>query len=224
MIELRNERERRGWSLDDVVSRTRIPRRYIEALEDGNHEVLPPGPFLRGFLRQYLEFLGQDPDADQAAPAQAHELDESPLDIGDPALQEPTAELSSTSEEVPLLRLVIAGFVLTLTIVLAIQLTARINAPPRSQSQVAALPVGAPQRVTISAIEDVRITATVDGEQVYAGRLQGRDALDLEGQERVTLDIDDLEKVQITYNKETLEPLHNLSRGRRLVFIRDDQE
>ena len=35
MTELRYERERRGWSLDDVANRTRIPRQYIEALEDG---------------------------------------------------------------------------------------------------------------------------------------------------------------------------------------------
>ena len=60
MNELRHERERRGWSLEDVADRTRIPRPYLEALEDGNHDVLPPGPFFRGYLRQYLEFLGED--------------------------------------------------------------------------------------------------------------------------------------------------------------------
>ena len=48
--------------------------------------------------------------------------------------------------------------------------------------------------------------------------------MDFEGQERVALDIKDLNRVKITYNKEVLEPLHNLSRGRRLVFIRDHQE
>ena len=48
--------------------------------------------------------------------------------------------------------------------------------------------------------------------------------MDFQGQERVALEVADLNKVQITYNQETLEPLHNLSRGRRLVFIRDTQE
>ncbi len=224
MIELRHERERRGWSLDDVVARTRIPRRYLEALEDGNHDVLPPGPFLRGFLRQYLEFLGQDPDAQEPQIEAAHEVDDGSVDLTDAALHEPTAELRSFGDEVPLLRLVVAGFVVTLAIILALQVTSRVTAPHRTTTPMGTAPAGAPQRVTVTAIEPVKITATVDGEQVFAGILPGRDAMDLEGQERVALEIDDLDKVQITYNQETLEPLHNLSRGRRLVFIRDDRE
>jgi len=226
VIELRHERERRGWTLDDVVSRTRIPRRYLEALEDGNHDVLPPGPFLRGFLRQYLEFLGQDPDApDGNETDETIETDDPPdtVDLIDPALGEPTAEVYTPADEVPLLRLVIAGFVITLAIVLALQVTARLHTPTQTGSPVAVAPIGAPQRVRISAIEDVKITATVDGEQVFDGTLKGRDSLDLEGKERVALDVDDLERVQISYNKEQIEPLHNLSRGRRLVFIRDQE-
>ena len=50
MNELRHERERGGWSLDDVADRTRIPRPYLEALEDGNRDVLPPGPVLPRLL------------------------------------------------------------------------------------------------------------------------------------------------------------------------------
>jgi len=221
VIELRHERERRGWTLDDVVARTRIPRRYLEALEDGDHDVLPPGPFLRGFLRQYLEFLGQDPDAQVPEEVAEHEVDGANLDLTDAALQDPTADVSSAGDAVPLLRLVVAGFVITLAIVLALQLTSRITGPTQPTSGLGSVPLGAPQRVRVTAIEPVKITATVDGEQVFAGVLQGRDAMDLEGQERVALDVDDLERVQIIYNQEALEPLHNLSRGRRLVFIRD---
>ena len=69
MNELRHERERRGWTLDDVASRTRIPRPYLEALEDGNHDVLPPGPFFRGYLRQYLEFLGHSESSNATTPS-----------------------------------------------------------------------------------------------------------------------------------------------------------
>jgi transcriptional regulator with XRE-family HTH domain len=224
MTELRHERERRGWTLDDVVSRTRIPRLYLEALEDGNHEVLPPGPFLRGYLRQYLEFLGQDPDEDSPRAETAHEVDVVPIDLTDAALHEPTAALAAPPDEVPLLRLVAAGFVLTLGIVLALQVTARFTAPPRAIAGTSLLPIGAPQMVSIAAIEPVHITATVDGEQVFSGILKGRESMDFEAQERIAVDIKDLEKVLITYNDEALEPLHNLTRGRRLVFIRDDQE
>lgn len=224
MIELRHERERRGWTLDDVASRTRIPRRYLQALEDGNHEVLPPGPFLRGFLRQYLEFLGQDPSGAPPAQEAAHEADQGAIDLTDAALHEPTAALQGPPDEVPLLRLVGAGFVLTLAVVLALQLSARVTATPKAPGATSVQSVGAPQQVRISASEPVRITAKVDGVQVFSGILRGRESMDFEGQERVALDIKDLNRVKITYNKESLEPLHNLSRGRRLVFIRDHQE
>jgi cytoskeletal protein RodZ len=39
-----------------------IRARYLEALENDRFDMLPEGPYLRSFLREYAEFLGLDGD------------------------------------------------------------------------------------------------------------------------------------------------------------------
>jgi cytoskeleton protein RodZ len=55
-------RERRGLALADVSARLRIRRPYLEAIEDGRFGELPGAVYVSGFLRQYAEFLGLDPE------------------------------------------------------------------------------------------------------------------------------------------------------------------
>ncbi len=59
---LRLAREERGLPLDAVASATRIARHHLAALERGDLEALPTGPFGRSYLRSYAEFLGIDPE------------------------------------------------------------------------------------------------------------------------------------------------------------------
>jgi transcriptional regulator with XRE-family HTH domain len=58
---LRRERELRHISLDDVAERTKISRRYLEAIEDGQYDRLPGETFIRGFIRSYAQSMGLDP-------------------------------------------------------------------------------------------------------------------------------------------------------------------
>jgi cytoskeleton protein RodZ len=58
---LRRERELRHISLDDVAERTKISRRYLEAIEEGQYDRLPGETFVRGFIRSYAQYVGLDP-------------------------------------------------------------------------------------------------------------------------------------------------------------------
>ena len=220
MTELRYERERRGWSLDDVANRTRIPRQYIEALEDGNHDILPPGPFFRGYLRQYLEFLGEsDPEEERT---------EAEQDVVDQAIEEQVARATShameLSQGVPLTRLVLAGFVLTIAITLALQVQKRLNAPQVVTATGEIVPLGPPHKVRVYAVEDVDMEVTIDGEVAYNDRLRGTKGAEFEATNRLELDISDLTRVRLHYNDKRIEPLGSLSRGRRLVFIHETRD
>ncbi len=64
---LRQAREARGISLARASRRTRLQRRYLEAMEAGEWEVLPSGVYGRGLVRHYAEFLGLDPQEVLAA-------------------------------------------------------------------------------------------------------------------------------------------------------------
>src|SRR5262245_24772793 len=59
---LRRERELRRISLDDVAERTKISRRYLEAIEEGRYDRLPGETFVRGFIRSYAQSVGLDPE------------------------------------------------------------------------------------------------------------------------------------------------------------------
>jgi cytoskeletal protein RodZ len=50
----------RGLSLTDVERQTRIARRYLQAFEADQWDVLPAPVYARGFLRNYARFLGLD--------------------------------------------------------------------------------------------------------------------------------------------------------------------
>ncbi len=61
-LALKNERERRGFTLEHVARETNISKTYIEALEAENYTVFPGEPYLFGFLRTYAEFLELSPE------------------------------------------------------------------------------------------------------------------------------------------------------------------
>ncbi len=58
--QLRQARERRNLSLDEVATKTRVQRRYLQALEEGTVDKLPEPVYARGFLKKYADFLGLD--------------------------------------------------------------------------------------------------------------------------------------------------------------------
>lgn len=59
---LRDERLKRGLSVEEVAQATRIRPRFIRAMEEGRTEELPPGILAKGFVRAYARFLGINPE------------------------------------------------------------------------------------------------------------------------------------------------------------------
>jgi cytoskeletal protein RodZ len=57
---LRKLREAQNISLAEVADHTKIQEHFIAAIEEGKLEILPKGPYLRGFLRQYCSYLSAD--------------------------------------------------------------------------------------------------------------------------------------------------------------------
>lgn len=57
---LKRERELRGHTLKKVFEVTRVPLRYLEALEADDFDSLPQPAYVKGFLRAYCKFLGID--------------------------------------------------------------------------------------------------------------------------------------------------------------------
>ncbi|MCK9261083.1 MAG: DUF4115 domain-containing protein [Azoarcus sp.] len=64
---LRQAREGRGESLEEVAQALKLSMRQLVAIESGHYESLPGPAFVRGFVRNYARHLGLDPEAVLAA-------------------------------------------------------------------------------------------------------------------------------------------------------------
>lgn len=59
---LRKARLDKGITLDDLQETTKIRKRYLEAIEEGNYKVLPGSFYVRAFIKSYAEAVGHNPN------------------------------------------------------------------------------------------------------------------------------------------------------------------
>lgn len=58
---LKKARREKGVSLEELQETTKIQKRYLEAIEEGNFNVLPGSFYVRAFIKSYSEAVGLDP-------------------------------------------------------------------------------------------------------------------------------------------------------------------
>lgn len=58
---LKKARTERGVTLDDLSESTKIQKRYLEAIEQGEFHILPGNFYVRAFIKTYSEAVGLDP-------------------------------------------------------------------------------------------------------------------------------------------------------------------
>lgn len=202
--ELREARERRGLSVDEVARQARIPARYVEALEKGDLSVFGRGPFANGYTRQYRKFLN---------------LPEVALASHEPE-PEPTATLPTVTSPVlpPPKRL--AALVVAVLAVLVLSVLVGRRALDASGDDIGVPP---DQVVLLTTGEPLRAVVTADGRDIFRGTVPAGQQQRFEAHDELTLDLARLEGVSLVYNGRTLKPLGAQSRPRRLVFV-DDRE
>ena len=59
---LREEREARNISVEEIAVATKIVSRHLEALEADRLDMMPGGFFVKGIIRAYASAIGLDPD------------------------------------------------------------------------------------------------------------------------------------------------------------------
>ncbi|KAA9025808.1 helix-turn-helix domain-containing protein [Niallia endozanthoxylica] len=60
---LKEARLEKGLSLDDLQEATKIQKRYLVGIEEGNYSAMPGKFYVRAFIKQYAEAVGLEPEA-----------------------------------------------------------------------------------------------------------------------------------------------------------------
>lgn len=58
---LKKAREGSGYSLEEIEKKTKIRKKYLLALEEGNLSEVPGEAYAKGYLKIYSDFLGVNP-------------------------------------------------------------------------------------------------------------------------------------------------------------------
>ncbi len=99
---LKQEREKRGISLQELHERTRLPIHILQAIEAGELEKLPAG-YDRLYIRRYAKEIGLNPDevardfdlfTGRKSPARSSSTESTPLPQSSPPVAPPRAEPS----------------------------------------------------------------------------------------------------------------------------------
>ncbi len=125
---LRLTRERNNLTLDQVARDTHVAKRFLKALEDEDFSVFPGETYALGFLRNYAEYLGLDPE-ELIAVYRNIKIQEQPL---------PMNELLETRPRIPRVLLVAAIVVGVVVLAGAGYLIYRAASRAPSQASVAA--------------------------------------------------------------------------------------
>ncbi len=224
MSDLREARERAGLSLDEVSAKTKIPVKWLQALESGNTAAFPPGPFLSGYTRQYRGLLGLgDAPVLPPTPASATAVAARPARVsassrGEADRPEHT-ETTSTSPRHRVRRwsrTAVAGVAAAGAVITAVLLSRVMRGEPAD-----GLGVPPDQVLLVTSASGTAARVTADGRPVHDGKLPAGKQVKFAAHDRLEVELDELKGVTLVYNGSTLRPLGAQSRPRRMVFEDD---
>lgn len=225
---LREARERRGLSLEEIATTTKISVSALDALERYDASSLPGGIFTRAFVRSYATEVGVDPEA------ALHEFlsrcpEEDPVEIFGPGEMETPGLLAHRSSGSAVgLRLALLGVPLVaLAVFVGVRAcderTAAVTSE-RGPDPPAAVETGprrpaapVPRRETPPATEqavqnaslrlemhpsgDCWISATVDGDTVFSRLMRAGERQVLEATDTITVSVGDAGAFAYTLNQ-----------------------
>jgi transcriptional regulator with XRE-family HTH domain len=211
---LRRERELRHISLDDVAERTKISRRYLEAIEEGRYDRLPGETFVRGFIRSYAQSVGLDPEDTLLMYSQSRVVHEVP-----PLRTERPSPAQRSRNEHSLLWLLVTGVVVVGIVLVSVVgflkgpsllrfASSRPEVPPAPTHNV-------PLILTAIADSDTWLRVTIDEQEPQDMLLRAGQSAKWVGRERFVLSIGNVRATRLMLNGRELpisQPAHSILR------------
>lgn len=246
---LKEARQQKGLTLEEVEEATRIRRQYLQAFESGDYAELPHPVFARGLLRSYARYLGVDPQ--EALAAYSQEAPRQQVQRGPTFMSEPLSTRRRLDPELLL------GLVILVAVIVALVWVVREYILPLAQpSPIVPATVETPASVAVSSpgplvsattataaltvtavstasptvtarqIElqviltgDTAIQVRVDGEVAFDGVLKQGDSRTWVANRAAALRVEDGSAVTVRVNGHEVGPLGAAGQGVNLVWV-----
>lgn len=224
---LRAERERKGLTIKDIEQGTSIRALYLTAIEEDHYEVIPGEVYLKGFLRNYANFLGMN--GQQIVDIYR----ESRSDYEPPKDELPVQPKRSTQEKLKSQRNSSPStkwIAIVAVILLGVGVTVYSFMNPSNQSLTppdetkqsspqqiaitqqpapAATPLDKPIVIVAKFSEDCWTSVTADGKVIYEGTVKSNEQFTWNAQKNLTIRAGNAGAVDITYNNQPQGKLGN---------------
>jgi cytoskeleton protein RodZ len=256
---LKDRRERLGLTLEEVERSTRIRTNRLQALEAGEFDSLPSEVQVRGFLRNYADYLGLMPDEilNKYAALRGEVRRKSGLGLRRGKTDPERYALERGSRRRSIMELLISGFIVVAVAAVFIwgagSIVASLNSPkPTAVSQALIqasetteiptetsspvpqlslegvavtalaesgttptptliLPVLDSVRIELTAVSETWVRLSVDGEEVFQGRMETGDQLNYTGEEKIELLTGNAGGLRVVFNGQDQGPLGDLA-------------
>jgi len=207
---LRKEREKKGFSLKDIENAVNIRVLYLDAIEKGDYHVIPGEVYLKGFIRNYANYL----DLNGSEIVNLYRMNQN---FDKPAISEPIVpqkKPSNTGKKNLKGRTLLIGLA-ALTIVLGVSWRLLSSTPSsttvstsaqQNQTLLAASPTAksdeAPQSIVITAkfTDQCWTLITADGKDIYEGIPKNGETMTWKANQTLVIKVGNADAVNLILN------------------------
>lgn len=221
---LRSEREKKSLTIKDIEAATSIRALYINAIEEDNYKVIPGEVYLKGFIRNYANYLGLNGE-DLVA---LYRASQAPVE---PEPEVPARKKAVAEKDTPVSlrtggkgKWVVAGVVVVCLAGVLWWVTGNKTAEPQPTPEVKSapaqpLPSAVPQQATTAAekqaaTKPVAVTAKftdacwtlvkADGKEIYEGIPKAGETITWEAEKTIVIQLGNAGAVDIVYNGQSV--------------------
>ncbi|AFZ49694.1 helix-turn-helix domain-containing protein [Dactylococcopsis salina] len=216
--QMRQIREEKSISIDEIATKTRIQARLLVAIEEGNLDHLPEPVYVQGLIKQFAEALGLN----GREYAEAFPIGRQTYTIEPSWRQLPAAQLRPLHLYLFYILLIVAS-VSGLSYLVESHTTQENAEPQTNQEQIVEKPIednnSPPQlasttpppektqehpiEIKVSIKKDSWVRVTSDGEEIYEGILATGETQKWTGEEKLTLRAGNAGGVVVEYNQQS---------------------
>ncbi len=224
---LKEAREAMGLSLEAVEEETKIRRKYIQALEQEQFQILPGSIYAKAFLKNYAKFLGIKVEEIMEEYRLQYPDQTAPEETLAPPVEKVRVKAKTKTQEGPRYWVYVISAIIIIGVIISILYVTKgmwLKSPADTgsnqlqaseQNQLPAPQQPLPGQVDATKVSSVKVTldvksdrcwirVVVDGEPSFQGELSANQSKEFEGKEKIAFTLGNAGVVEVIVNGQNM--------------------